>query len=328
MGKLYNLARVNTSTEGTGPITLGSAVTGFLTFAAAGVSNTEIVSYGIKDGDDSEVGTGTYTTSGPTLTRTVARSTNANAAIDLSGNAEVFITPIAADFIGNGITPSDGTFLVGDGTNWVAESGTTVRSSLGLAIGTNVQAFNADLAAIAGLTSAANRLAYYTGAGTAALATFTAAGRALVDDADAAAQRTTLGLGSIATFAEATAAQFRDNTADKALSTDQVWSAAGIVTLTDAATVSVDFSTFINAKLTLGANRTLGNGTNFKEGQCGFIIVIQDGTGNRTLSFQSNYDFVGGTPPTLSTGANARDLLFYNNVDSSKTFISPALNIS
>lgn len=69
----------------------------------------------------------------------------------------------------------------------------TVQSAIA-ELDTEKQPIDAELTAIAGLVSAADRLPYFTGAGTASLSVFTAAGRALVDDADAAAQRTTLGL--------------------------------------------------------------------------------------------------------------------------------------
>lgn len=99
MASLYNLARVSTATTGTGTITLGSAISGFLTFALAGVSNGETVAYGISDGANSEVGTGVYTTAGTTLTRSVTTSTNSNAAINLSGTAQVYILARAQDLL-------------------------------------------------------------------------------------------------------------------------------------------------------------------------------------------------------------------------------------
>jgi hypothetical protein len=140
--------------------------------------------------------------------------------------------------------------------------------------------------------------------------TCTAAGRALLDDASAADQRTTLGLGSIATLAKSTTAQYWAATADKALTADVAWAAAVFQPLIQAATIAVDMATGVNFTTTMTGNRALGNPTNAKEGQSGVIELKQDATGHRTLTYGNKWKFIGGTP-TLSTDANARDLLYY-----------------
>jgi hypothetical protein len=93
-----------------------------------------------------------------------------------------------------GLATTDGNFIVGNGTTWVVESGATARTSLGLSIGTDVQAYDAGLASIAGLNPVADRYLYTTATDTFAAGTITSFGRSILDDADASAARTTLGL--------------------------------------------------------------------------------------------------------------------------------------
>ena len=128
MVTLVNRAKVSTATTGTGTITLGSAESGYQTFADAGVVDADVVRYVIEDGTNWEIGSGTYTASGTTLSRTVLESSNADAAINLSGSAVVFVGAAAED-----LAPVDTTNL--EVTNIKAKDGTasaTIANSTGV----------------------------------------------------------------------------------------------------------------------------------------------------------------------------------------------------
>ena len=84
-----------------------------------------------------------------------------------------------------------------------------------------------------------------------------------------------------------------------------------ISVLTDGATITPDFSLGNNYSVTLGGNRTLANPTNLTAGATGSLFISQDGTGSRTLSWGSYWDFAGGTAPTLTTTASAVDRVDY-----------------
>lgn len=119
-----------------------------------------------------------------------AGSTITNGDVSDASDLNTPLADIAADL--NAARP-----IVAGGTG--ATSASAARTNLGLAIGTNVQAYDATLTSLAALGTAADRLAYTTGVDAWAETTLTAFGRSLIDDADAAAARTTLGLGAAAT---------------------------------------------------------------------------------------------------------------------------------
>tara|TARA_R110002033_G_scaffold19907_1_gene50593 strand:+ start:101 stop:1042 length:942 start_codon:yes stop_codon:yes gene_type:complete len=85
-----------------------------------------------------------------------------------------------------------------------------------------------------------------------------------------------------------------------------------IVTVTDAACISVNMALGNNFLVTLAGNRTLKKPVNCTVGQGGNIYLVQDGTGSRTLSYNTVWQFVSASVPTLSTGAADVDMLVYN----------------
>lgn len=143
--------------------------------------------------------------------------------------------------------------------------------------------------------TAADKLWYGSGVNAVTEIALTAAGRALIDDAAASNQRTTLGL-VIGTDVQAYDADLTAlGTAPMALS--------------DAATIATDALSNRVFTVTLGGNRTLDLPTNLSSGQSYTWIITQDGTGGRTLAYHADFLFPSGIAPILSTAAAAVNVL-------------------
>jgi hypothetical protein len=169
------------------------------------VSNTEF-SYldGVTSALQTQLNAKQATITGAATTVVTSDLTASRAAISNS-SGKIAVSTVTDTELGyvSGVTSAIqtqlGTKLTASNNLSDVSSTSTARTNLGLAIGTNVQAYDAELAAIAGLTSAADKGIQFTGSGTAAVFDLTTAGKALLDDADASTQRTTLGLGTIST---------------------------------------------------------------------------------------------------------------------------------
>ena len=100
------------------------------------------------------------------------------------------------------------------------------------------------------------------------------------------------------------------------------------ITLTDGATLNWDTSLGQVAQVTLGGNRTFAAPTNLVNGGFYSLLIIQDGTGSRTISWNAVFDFAGGTAPTLSTAAGSKDLITWRSDGTNMLEVGRSLGVA
>jgi hypothetical protein len=312
------------------------------------VSNTEF-SYldGVTSAIQTQLNAKQATITGAATTVVTSDLTVSRAAISNS-SGKIAVSTVTDTELGyvSGVTSAIqtqlGTKLTASNNLSDVSSASTARTNLGLAIGTNVQAYDAELAAIAGLTSAADKGIQFTGSGTASVFDLTTAGKALLDDVDASAQRTTLGLGTIATqnannvaLTGGTITGLGDPSSSSEAATKNyvdnlVTGLRTRVIARVASTANVNISTGLeNGDVLDGVTLATGNRVLLKDqstaSQNGLYIVVASGAASRDTEFDIISE-IAGQLILVSEGSTHADDLFLCTTDTSATLGSSAIS--